>query len=307
MAGLVATQVFQAETNKNMTVTFRKSVRTWISDKQVSLFSKDNLANGHCFFCVDSQDIPLPTELYKKEGDRYDVKPLDHFEHLLRELTSGDDSSIPIFSKPELGIERSNIPRIIYEVFRNTHDHGRTTPDGKRLSNSIRGVYIKVHPGSTFNSKNQIDKTVNKYSINVAKALSTHDPSTLDFLEISVFDSGPGLAAHRHFKSKANESITTLLDEKRWLQQCFSKFSSGIRSDDNRGFGLNEVQKSITTLHGYLRIRSGRLSLFRDFQFHPYAKEPFFFDTSTEGGAPQDHGHSQGALFTTLIPQRRLA
>lgn len=301
---LLASKIFVGAQKTEFTIPWKKTVKESLTKNQSELFPKANLWDGFCIICVDTQNLRLPEVLYKHDGDKAEVRSLSHFEELFQALTSGEGASLPIFAKENKGIEKSDIPRIIYEVFRNTHDHARTMPNGKRLSNSIRGLYLKIHRGSNRSE----DTSTMRYLAGIAKALDMKDSANLDLLEISVFDSGPGLAAHRIYKSNPEQSLQSAQDERRWLERCFERSSTGVDTDENRGFGLNEIQNSLTKVHGYLRIRSGRLSLFRDFQFQPFMNtNASFWDTTNLGGHPQDHGNASGALFTTLIPQRSLA
>jgi hypothetical protein len=124
------------------------------------------------------------------------------------------------------------------------------------------------------------------------------------FLELSVFDSGPGLASR--WLSKPLTDDVTAVDE---LAACFSclrkhKTTSGA---SNRGLGLYDVMRTLDELHAFTRLRTGRLALFRNFVASPLQADeqsngPTLFDWHSASTVPTKLPQSTGTLFTMVIP-----
>ena len=84
----------------------------------------------------------------------------------------------------------------------------------------------------------------------------------LRFIEFCVFDSGLGLA-RRWLDDKWSPSISLPAEYSACLE-CLKKHRSSSNRRD-KGRGLAEVMTTLASLNGFLKIRSGRLSLYRDF------------------------------------------
>lgn len=198
---------------------------------------------------------------------------------------------------------RQGLGLILYELLKNTHDWGRTGVDNVPLRPSIRGVLFT------------------RLNVNLEGALASAggNPSLesyvnslghrsrdeyVRFLELSVFDSGPGLAS-RWLKKSITDDITT--EEE--LAACFAclrkhRTTSGA---SNRGLGLYDVMRTLDELHGFMRLRTGHLALFRDFVSSPLQAEeqsdgPSLFDWVSTSQVPTRLAPSTGTLFTMMIP-----
>jgi hypothetical protein len=192
---------------------------------------------------------------------------------------------------------------ILYELIKNTHDWGRTSVDNVALRPSVRGVLF---------TRLNVNLTGAIASAGGNPALESYMTSLgqrsrdgyVRFLELSVFDSGPGLAS-RWLGKPLTEAVTAT-DE---LAACFSclrkhKTTSGA---SNRGLGLYDVMRTLDKLHAFMRLRTGRLALFRDFLASPLQVDeqshgPILFDWSSASGAPTSLSRSTGTLFTIVIP-----
>lgn len=289
----------------NITSALRQSLRKHLSGTQLSFLPRKNIQHGTAILCKDSSPIPLSPRLYVFRDDVPEMRGVETFEALFRELTSGENAILPLFSRDEVsGVEEGLLPTIVYELFRNTHDHARTLSDGRRNPFSLRGIYVKLHAASRSGVTNPLDRALSQYLSGLGRALQLSASSAAPLLEVSIFDSGPGLAQHRSGKSLASFSLA---EERRWLEACFARFSSGVPGEPQRGLGLERVQKALTRLRGFLHVRSGRLSLFRDFCLLPFQDRVAFFDFETLGSNLQEKPQVDGALFTILIPSKQLA
>jgi hypothetical protein len=128
-------------------------------------------------------------------------------------------------------------------------------------------------------------------------------------LEISVFDSGVGLARHWLARKRGKPVLLETLspqDEYEACWECFQRWQTSSTLT-NKGLGLHEVMTTLSQLRGFLRVRTGRLSFFRDFVARPYTRnemltERVFLDWTTNSPSFECLSPVEGVLYTILIP-----
>lgn len=135
---------------------------------------------------------------------------------------------------------------ILYELFENTELHAR---DNSLIKKSIRGLrikYTKLHENENKDKYEDIKGYLSKFK-------------NQEFIEISIFDSGNGLAA-----SLANNLDFNFETEKKLVLKCFDKHTSrtGLST---RGLGLFEVMNMIKKNKGLFVLRTGRTLLKADY------------------------------------------
>jgi hypothetical protein len=156
---------------------------------------------------------------------------------------------------------------IIWELMKNTHDHAiKDYLNKTELSPNIRGIYLDIHRSSKKNFL--IEHTNNSGLKNYLNDALFEGENFL--LEISVFDSGPGMVK-RYLGDKWNKDLRPN-DEVLAIKNCLCK---GITSVDgikgeNKGYGLDSVLKTLSQVQGYLKIRTGNISIYRDLLKSPY-------------------------------------
>jgi hypothetical protein len=99
------------------------------------------------------------------------------------------------------------------------------------------------------------------------RLVSKQELSATHLLEISVFDSGIGLA-QQNLRHVVDDAISV---EKEYASvlECLRKRGTSSTTP-LRGLGLYRVMHLLTRLKGFLRLRTSRLGLFRDFLDDPY-------------------------------------
>ncbi|WP_426344014.1 hypothetical protein ACN9MU_01390 [Pseudoduganella sp. R-32] len=162
-----------------------------------------------------------------------------------------------------------DLGRMFFELFLNTHEHGSRARQRKdwirpgvrviytnciNLSAADVSVMIKDEPALTNYLSSQLPDQNGRYR----------------FAEISIVDSGLGYYERWHSdKNMKFEGPFTLNDEYETFKKCFS-FRQTSSGEDNKGNGLPVVMDRLTKLRGLMKVRSGRLSLFRNFIVDPY-------------------------------------
>jgi hypothetical protein len=201
--------------------------------------------------------------------------------------------------------DMQHLGRIFFELFLNTHEHGSR--------GHSRDVWLR--PGQRVIYSNGIslfDKALEKRTQRergLSTYLQTHRVDEVEktrFIEISIIDSGLGF--FERWCADKNESAPEddLGYEYSIIKKCFSarQTSSG---KDNKGLGLPVVMDRLTKLNGFMKVRSGRLSLYRNFIAQPYAPGDSCDFSDWVTGLPANESLTQlgwvsGVAITFLIP-----
>jgi len=203
---------------------------------------------------------------------------------------------------------RRTLGAILHELFKNTHEWARTDIHGAPLLRSVRGLLAQGHSWAEEEAKEAA-----KGSSALADYLAQPDVQSKDgrwrFLELSIFDSGIGLA-RRWLASKRGGEIKLadiqLDEEYATVQECFLRWNSSTR-DGHKGLGLHEVMETLSGLGAFFRVRTGRLSMYRDFLASPYtdpgtAGSSLLADWSAHWDSLTAFAPVEGTLYTMLIP-----
>ncbi len=195
----------------------------------------------------------------------------------------------------------NGISRIVYELFDNTHKWAVDDSSGRELDTSARGILLRLHPpmGHEVESADHENVPLKKYFSN-----DRMRERSVRIIEISIFDSGPGLAARKLRRAlTADDSTKTELFA---VCDCFRKHST-TSNQSGRGLGLHYLMDTLTELNGFLRLRSGRLCLYRDLIDHPVDSREGWLNTALhdwhgQREEPTSLSKVEGALFTILLP-----
>lgn len=230
--------------------------------------------------CLDNipAAIGLAPQLYSAQNER--VASRDQFVHLVHQLMNAVTSEANI--QGAILNRREQLTTILHELFKNTHDHARTTVDNQPLPFSIRGPYARFYPADQLAytlpppqkdaNGNDIIPKLNQAerfaSFFVRPRIAPHqrhapvgDRRFLGLLELSVFDTGPGFAAtylkERFGGASAQDQFEAVLG-------CFATGRSAT-GDESRGYGLWKVLRDLRDLKGFIRVRTNRVHVYRDF------------------------------------------
>ena len=248
--------------------------------------------------CVDHLGRGMPASLYRRTEDggcllrdRTDYRSLAR--RFIRD-TLGDT-----YSKP-LGTEVADaVGSLLYEVFRNTDDHALRDIAGNVLERSVRILRIShLSPGADELARTAADfRPLSDF----CRTLNPEAGSKqVHMLEVSVLDSGPGFAQRWTGRPLADLGDG---EEMRAVTECFSAGSS--KASRRFGEGLPHVVRLLGAHGGFIRLRTGRLSLFVDFRAEPALPgRPFTLSRwqPPEGGRP---AAVAGTLVTMLVPLKR--
>lgn len=207
-------------------------------------------------------------------------------------------SIIPPAFLPDLrDYDPEAVGSLLHEVFENTDEHATRDLEGNILKKSVRGFFVRRH----WLSPTEIEKLTEGYP--PLRAFCESIPALADakrqLIEVSVFDSGPGLAQRLRRKSLSALSTKEEFDA---VQDCF-RAGVTTKTHSGHGIGLRYVIRLLQQKKGFMRIRTGRLSLFADLSSVGAAEEehmPRLMDAS--GSDLRRVGRVRGTLLTFLIP-----
>lgn len=226
------------------------------------------VSESSAIICLDSYLAGLPKQLYPKDG--FDqLSEWDGFRKVIEGLISSVASKSDVKGKINERVDR--ISTIIFELFKNTHDHARITCDGKIISDSVRGLYSRFYPieklKTSIPNKNRPPLNQAEHYVDLLtqpKSSSSFIKSNRDltgFLELSIFDSGPGLASKWLGRDVTYDSPQDQLNA---VMECFGKGRSSL-SSSLRGFGLWKVLEELKQLKGMIRVRTNRVHAMRQY------------------------------------------
>lgn len=171
----------------------------------------------------------------------------------------------------------SSMSNLLYELFRNTDEHSQTDEKGVQYHRNVRGViakYISYSPESISNDSSNDNVPQNLFLLRTLanQALRKDEQGrqrsteNVAFLEITVFDTGPGLVKRWLAKNAPTTSIDAIdiQQEMQFVHQCFEQHAT-TKDSTVSGHGLSLVLASLKDLNAFLRLRTGRVSLFQDF------------------------------------------
>jgi len=191
----------------------------------------------------EPRKVKNPTYLERTIRDVFkEILPMSGDEKHIKELI---ESLIP------------EISWMVFELFQNVCDHAEKNEYGEVYPRTIGVLKIAIQKFKNLEEAGRIVPSDSQgYLENIFEG-----SNNIRFLEVSVLDNGAGLA--RKWKGLPFEEIA-FEEEKEAVIECLTKGKS--RKDvDGHGYGLNNVMDKLKSLNGFLRIRTGRLSVTKTF------------------------------------------
>jgi hypothetical protein len=199
--------------------------------------------------------------------------------------------------------QRDYFNSIIYELMKNTFEWARTNINDAPLNPNIRGLLVKfvAKKRATFLEQYSNHEGLRKYF--ESGELKENATGQIYLMELSVFDSGIGFI--NRFKG-ANPDTT--LPSIEILKRCMTKHSTTDKSMDrfDKGLGLDRILGILDGL-GFIRIRTGNLSVYRNLISNKYSDvtegKMTLFDWTLHGTQEQSKfPEFTGSMLTILYP-----
>lgn len=244
--------------------------------------------------CADHLGRGSPVAVYRRdEGAGRRIMKLGEFERTVDRML---EVSLPRAHPDWLGRQdRRTVADLLYEAFKNTDEHATRGLDGDRLSMSFRGFRLHHH---TFRKENLAESAAG--SVPLGRFYDrleppTQDNSQVNLLEISVFDCGLGYASHLLRRPLADLNHD---EEYRAVVECFRKnVSSKDRTGTGQGLAL--ISELLRRRGGFLRLRTGRLSLCGD------GEDGLDLVDAATGQAAERRAPVRGTVLTCVLPMRK--
>lgn len=248
--------------------------------------------------CADHLAISHPASLYTMDALGMPViKGLPSFLALVKDLII--DRLIGKIYRHSLPADfERTISVALYELIRNTEEHGRTDDLGNTRLRAIRGFQARKHSLSpeSLASITAASPPLAAYCRSLMPARAQN--SQVQIVELSVFDTGPGLAPSLTGSSLGNLSRD---DELVAVRRCFAKNVSRKHTSAS-GLGLPNLSSALTAAGGFMRLRTGRCALYADFAKNPvtsFGDLPYFENWFPNSA---DTTGVAGTLFTLIFP-----
>lgn len=235
-------------------VTSPKGIQATIADgKTGGTFSMQ-------FLALHPARIHFLQSLYS-ERNEYSLKGRSHFQMLVSAAARSTDHTRRWINSKIIG----RLSSILYELFQNTNDHALVDMEGREYSKNARGFQIKEHRNWRAHSplkdfKDSNNPRLSEYVSYCEKRFSKTREG-LNFVELSVFDGGCGMASN--LTGKHVDALTPE-EEIEATKKCFFRGRTS-KKNSGRGEGLYDTWKDLIRLKGFVRIRTGRVSLYQGF------------------------------------------
>jgi hypothetical protein len=171
---------------------------------------------------------------------------------------------------------------LVYQLFLNADEHGSNDAFGERYASSMRGITIRttsLHDVSGLIVELDDDIALKSFLLRQTKvahpdhsaegraAAAKAPPSgPPQFVELSVFDTGPGLGLRWLSKTSGARSYGdfTVAQEQEAVLTCFDKYAT-TKASERFGQGLTAAVMALERLDAFMMLRTGRVSLYQDF------------------------------------------
>ncbi len=240
--------------------------------------------------CADHTTLEKPTSIYGSDG-RVSLPALRFA--LSKFFSRPAPSSRGQTSPNDL---RECASSVLFELLQNTHEWARTDWNNEVLNKSVRGTLIHAY------ATHEVPEDIANGTVGAPLIASYYQsfPNRLAMIEVSVFDCGPGLASR--FLRKPLDKMT-VAEEFDAIKRCLRL--RGTSSDiEHKGLGLHRILRLLTRQRGIIRIRAGRLSLFRNLLAQPLTEEDSYelHDEKTGTTPSVPWPPVTGTLVTAIMP-----
>ena len=190
------------------------------------------------------------------------VRSQGEFLSLIRDLQPQLSININrMFNEGQL----TTIATLLFQLFKNADVHTVTNEFGDEYAKGMRGLMIAR---VTVNSASEIEAYAGKdRNLTAFLARNITGKATGSFVEITVFDTGPGMVS-RLLRRRLNTTLRlediSLEEEFEYTKECFEVHKSS-QSNSGHGDGLDLALRALSQLKAFLSLRTGRMSLLQDF------------------------------------------
>ena len=299
VAAMMAARIVEIDTTTDISRTVYDRIRANVVGMNDLNFEGWTRNHALPLFCIDHSSLRFLRPFYHQSEDHALRDPgdfVDLLEGLMIRAAPAHHAGLRPLAK-DLGI-------VLHELFSNTHVHARTDAAHKEYPRSVRGVSLAERTviSGRIDDLGPGRADLERYLHAVER--TSPGRSTFKVFEISVFDSGPGMAARR--KGRAVREDMSVEEEASIVRDCFLRRSSS-QVRPGFGMGLPRVLNVLRERGGYIGVRAGRIALSRHFDPGSAARTNAddgadMLDADTGGILPTCKQRMEGTAVTILVP-----
>jgi hypothetical protein len=200
------------------------------------------------------------------------IRGIEGFSDLAKNILN---TCVPNYSETIRETDFNSIALLIRELFENTDDHATTDEYGRKYtwaspcSRSILARRITVDSTNDNTFTRDMPHAIFVMNTQLIKGKSLHANSKTkkyEFIELSIVDTGLGIARRWFEKAEMEGSVEDLSIEKELgIVKGAFEFGASTKPLKGTGHGLTNALNSLKNLNAFLQIRTGRLCLYQDF------------------------------------------
>lgn len=237
---------------------------------------------GVALCCFEGADAEFLPALYRTplrgSQDNTTVRSNADLKRIIIDLL---DVCVPGISTKISDRQKEVLANLVHQLFKNADVHTATDASGVISTSGMRGIqirYVNLNSDAAIQEFALDDAALRIYLGKVsllfaqeqkklAPAGTQISPEKASgFIEITVFDTGPGLALRwlSETKGVSRYDQISLEEELKALQSCFQLHQT-THTSEMRGDGLEIAMLAMQQLKAFMFLRSGRLALVQDF------------------------------------------
>jgi hypothetical protein len=217
--------------------------------------------------CVQRAQREYVRSLYTQIDGKNVMRPYPEIRLVVQDILS---QLAPKWNGQQLRDTAGPLASLVRELMENADWWARTDVSGNLYHSGVRAVTFRlveldhgnlnVFAGSNVHLQAYLAQALG----DTAKKLQGERGSRT-FIEMSVVDSGPGLArrwlaSKKEWKPGSDPLVTNdIASESSAIAECFKKWRTSS-NDMNRGVGLFSVARILRERNGFMRLRTGRLA-----------------------------------------------
>lgn len=265
--------------------------------------------------CFEGAKLEFVGSLYAtpRRGSAEDttVRSVSQFKDILVGMLEACSSGASRLLSPS---QLEVLASLVHQLFKNADVHTQTDASGSFYKSGVRGLQVRevvIGDEEAFNDFVSDDRALHAYLTKLSnRTVVSHvgehgkearltDWRSQAFVEITVFDTGPGLAL-RWLSSKRGAKTyaeVTREEELEAVKECFSLHTT-THSSSTRGDGLAIAMDAMKELSAFMSLRTGRLALYQDFS----SKEHVGFKPQFRYGGKKLLSEVAGASYSICFP-----
>lgn len=273
MAALYFADTIQCDAEQFSRFKALEFVAPRIAAMQSGVYRDTLRGQGAALCCFIGAKNEFLSALYARPGPG-EVRDVTDFRvllpRILKQLSVRDDA----LNEGQLDY----LSGLVYQLFLNADEHGSFDETGERYEVGLRGLAIRLTPVPDLKSLVQYagdDTALKAYLIKLAILGKGKERDVLageklpsgpiQLLEVSVFDTGPGLGLRWLSEKEGRRSYAEISHEEELdaVRTCFQKHAT-TKASQFKGQGLSMALMALKSLDAFMTLRTGRLSLYQD-------------------------------------------